>query len=275
VTAVAQLVGRATGRFTRSSLRLVAVALGLTTNAPHAQAGASTINSDVVYAVTYQTSWEHGIDPAVVRQEPHSDAIKVVPVHEFHGAALRVEISKSDDFRAVANGSPRAELAFAGLVRFAIGKEYEVRWSTLIPRSNVLDRQQPEIITQIHQSSIHGAPPFSLGLMGENYRMEVRGAHAAKVVTFGNAESDKGRVVSWLLRYRPDDTGLSSVTDLYKDGELVVRAGSIENSYPDEKNAYLKIGVYKWDWMNRPSAVDLRTMFFGNLSVGTRDRTGD
>jgi hypothetical protein len=46
-----------------------------------------------------------------------------------------------------------------------------------------------------------------------------------------------------------------------------VNAIGLPNSYPDEKSAYLKIGVYKWWWITRPSDVSERTMYYGDVEI--------
>lgn len=57
------------------------------------------------------------------------------------------------------------------------------------------------------------------------------------------------------------------MTDLYKDGVLIARGGSLENSYPNESGAYLKIGLYKWNWEYRPADVAIRTMYYGDVEI--------
>ncbi|WP_160147418.1 heparin lyase I family protein [Caballeronia pedi] len=222
------------------------------------------------YAVSYSTSWKSGIDQRIERQASRTDALRVVHVPEFQGSALRGSMRIDDDFTGVANGVPRVELAFVRLTRFAVSGDYEIRWSTMTPPDYEFDRKQPEIITQIHQSFGFGSPPFSLMLAGDHYQVDVRGRPAVKNITFGDTKKDRGRVVCWMLRYRPDDTGAFAVTDLYKDGALVVRGGTSANAYPNDRDAYLKVGIYKWDWKVRPSDVSERTMYYGDVEVRTR-----
>jgi hypothetical protein len=225
------------------------------------------------YTVVYQTAWRNGIDPRLMLQEARQDAISVVAMPQFDGAALKTSMLRSDDFSHIANGAPRVEALFTAVARFAIGNEYEVRWSTMIPPNYQLDALQPEIITQLHQSDYHvGSPPFSLMLAGTHYQMDVRGdpARPSQSFEFGAPTADEGKVVSWLLRYRPDDGGASAVTDLYKDGIRVVHAGAYPNAYPGDKNGYLKIGIYKWWWKTRPSNVRERTMYYGDVEIKER-----
>lgn len=229
------------------------------------------------FATVYETSWAAGIDPRLQLQEPNADAISVLPMPEFGGIALKTEMNRSDDFSRVANGAPRVEVAFTPVMRFSVGGDYEVNWSTMIPAMYPLDSQQSEIISQIHQSdSDLGSPPFALMLTGNRYEVDVRGDvknAPAKIVFFGAPLSDEGHVVQWRLRYRVDDSGAAAITDLYKDGVLVVHAGAVPNAYPGDHNEYLKIGIYKWWWKTRPSDVVQRTMYYGDVVIKTRQQT--
>ncbi|NYH14671.1 hypothetical protein [Paraburkholderia bryophila] len=76
--------------------------------------------------------------------------------------------------------------------------------------------------------------------------------------------------MSWLLRYRPDDEGTNALTELYKDGVRVMHSVGMANAYPGDKEAYLKIGIYKWWWKTRPSDVSERTLYYGNVEIAER-----
>jgi len=131
----------------------------------------STPDSDTSrYVVTYRSDWSKGIDASIKLQVARIDAITATAMTEFRGTALKATMRRSDAFQGIANGTPRAELAFSPLTQFSVGGEYEIHWSTMIPRAYVLDQKQPEIITQIHQSSSRGSPPFALMLAGDTIR---------------------------------------------------------------------------------------------------------
>ncbi|WP_144148440.1 heparin lyase I family protein [Paraburkholderia sp. BCC1884] len=221
------------------------------------------------YTILYRSAWHAGIDPRLTIQAPRPDAIATVAMPQFHGVALKATMRRADDFTHVANGTPRAEVVFARDAHFAVGKDYEVRWSTMIPPAYRLDSQQPEIITQLHQSGFTGSPPFALMLSGGHYQVDVRGGAGtpSQSYTFGTPAADAGRVVTWRLHYRPDDQGTRALTDLYKDGVRVVHSMGRPNAYPGDQNAYLKIGIYKWWWQTRPSDVDERTMYYGDVEI--------
>ena len=51
---------------------------------------------------------------------------------------------------------------------------------------------------------------------------------------------------------------------------LVVHAVGRPNAYPGDQKAYLKIGIYKWWWLTRPSDVTQRTMYYGDVEISGR-----
>ncbi|MBB4511985.1 heparin lyase I family protein [Paraburkholderia fungorum] len=250
----------------KTSLTLVFLALAI--------GGSWSFAADDTYAVMYRSAWREGIDPRLTIQAPKPDAISVGTIPQFGEEALRVSMHRSDDFSTTEGHVPRAEIVFAPVARFGNGHEYELRWSTMIPMDYLLDSQQPEIITQVHQSSHFGSPPVSLILVDGRYRVEVRTEPGKPIhsYTFGAPADDRGRVVKWMLQYRPDDTGAQALTNVYKDGMRVVHSVGEPNAFPGERNAYFKIGIYKWWWNSRSSDVNDRTMYYGNVEIAERVR---
>ncbi|MDR5763616.1 MULTISPECIES: heparin lyase I family protein [unclassified Caballeronia] len=230
-------------------------------------------DSDRPYALVYRSQWSKGVDPRLTIHTPRPESLDTVAMPVAGGVALKLSMSRADDFSRVANGSPRAEIGFERIARFAIGKDYEIRWSTVIPADYRLDSRQPEITFQLHQGASAGSPPVSLMLAGGRYRLEIRGGPGKPVnaIDFGAPSGDRGKVVDWLLRYRPDDTGLHPRTDLYMNGTRVARCETCANAYPGDRNAYLKLGIYKWWWMTRPSDVTERSMYYGNVDILERE----
>lgn len=222
------------------------------------------------YELLYNSSWAQGIDPRVDIQAPHN-AISVVDSQVFHGPALQVSIRRSDDFSNVANGTPRGEIVFGRIFRFEPDTLYEIDWSTSIPLDYQFDSLQPELITQILQGPEGGlgSPPFSIRFVDGRYQVEIRSAAkvAPRVFVFGDPAADRGKVVHWQLRYRPNHTGANAITDLLMDGATVVHCDECGNAYANDRDAYLKIGIYKWWWQSRPSDVSVRTLYFGNVAV--------
>jgi hypothetical protein len=220
-------------------------------------------------ALVYQSNWSSGIDPQL-RAEALSGALKTVPSAEYGGVVLRARMNRNDDFTHVANGVPRAEINFSPVAHLVNEHDYWIIWSTMMDKDYHIDMVQPEIISQIHQSSRSpGSPPFSLMLAGAQYQVDIRGGRGTPSVSikFGNPIDDRGRFIFWRLHYRPDHDGLYSVTDLYKDGIKVVHEDGLPNAYVGEGVGYFKIGIYKWWWLTRPSNVIERQMNYGDIDI--------
>lgn len=225
---------------------------------------------DNTYEELYNSTWAQGIDPRLVIQAPRN-AISVVNRAVFQGPALQVSIDRTDDFHGVANGTPRGEIAFAQIFQFEPDTLYEINWSTSLPLGYQFDFLQPELFTQILQGPDGGLgpPPFSIRFVDGRYQVEIRSAAkvAPRVFVFGDPAEGEGKVVHWRLRYRPDHTGTSAVTDLFMNGANVVHCDGCGNAYANDRGAYLKMGIYKWWWQSRPSDVSVRTLYFGNVVV--------
>jgi Polysaccharide lyase len=226
------------------------------------------------YQTLYATDWADGIDASLGRQAATADALSVVadPLDPTR-YALQASIARDDDFSHVANGSPRAELVFSNAARFEAGRDYVVRWTTLIPASFEFGPHETQLITQIHQGTASGPPPIMLTLSSADYTFSERGGEHTehgRGPRICCAPDDRGKWVHWTLRYVPDSTGLHAVTQLWKDAQLVYEGRGAPNAYPDDRQAYLKIGLYKPGWQTSGSSVDKLTILYGPLSIGVR-----
>ncbi|HEX7636262.1 MAG TPA: heparin lyase I family protein [Noviherbaspirillum sp.] len=224
----------------------------------------------------FSTDWSHGIDKRIQFQRPRAGSIELVDLGgEMGGKKLvQVTINKDDDYSGVANGTPRAEMSFNGFLHFREGGEYVIDWSMYIPGNYIIDRGQPELVFQIHQGPPAGYPPFALFISDDGeYEVHNRTQSKSDSVTalFGSVEHDRGHVVHWELHYCPDSTGKKAATELVKDGQVVFAIRGVPNAYNDDDGAYLKIGLYKADWLKKPSDVTVRTMYYGGLSVRARE----
>jgi len=220
--------------------------------------------------VLYSTTFSNGIDKRLNLQEPTSESISVTREPGTSEKMLRVSIQRSDNFSHVANGVPRAEVNFGQVCRFRSQTLYRIDWSTLLPTGYVFDNQQPEGITQIHAGVPKGVPPFSLSLIDGHYVVDIRHANAAgEHRDLGDASTDRGAKVSWTLLYRPSPSGQNATTELFKDGRSVLTVDGLPNAYPNDDNGYFKIGIYKWWWTVKPTDVDERTVYFGDVVIQT------
>jgi len=226
------------------------------------------------YDKLFSTTWSGGVDANIGVQANVGD-IAVVDDPVMPGRkAVRVHLSKSEDFSKIANGVPRAELIFPKAVSFSQGSDYLLRWSTFIPAGFKFDTKQAVIVTQIHQGEWTGGPTIALSLQGNRYAISERGGANTMTVSAGKwlccAEADQGKWVNWALRYVADDSGHHASTQLWKDGHSVFASQGTPNAYPGVQDAYLKMGLYKAGWNASPSDVSEITLFFGPVSVSKK-----
>jgi len=223
----------------------------------------------LVYQTDFTTEGVGGLD----LQAATSEAFAVVNAPGNRaGKVLKVTLRKSDNFSHVANGAPRAEANFARKFQFKTGGLYFVGWSIYIPPDYQLDSKQPEGITQIHESVPKGTPPFSITIINGHYRVDLRTADD-KVATssdLGSIEGDKGKWTNWGLYYRPDNSGINAICELLKNNVMVFNADGKPNAWPDDNNAYFKLGIYKWWWKTRSSDVTERILYFGDVVAGVK-----
>lgn len=242
----------------------------------HAVTSAAVCNSSapVGYTMAMTVNWAQGMPPSAGVQGAKPESILVRHAANSARASLHVQLSRSDSFANVPGGTPRAEVSL-GSTRFENGTDYVLVWSTMIPDDFRRDTQQPEIITQIHQGLATGSPPFALLINNDHYEVNVRSDDKAslRVSRFGNVGDDRGRFVCWRLHYVPDGAGQFSKTELY-EGDKLVYADSKANAYLNDKEGYLKLGVYKWLWATNRSDVTRRSMDFGNVYLYRRAMQG-
>lgn len=242
--------------------------LSVTWSDPQMTALASTYDS------MFATNWSGGIDAGIGVQANSGDITVVDDPVTAGRKAVRVQMSRAEDFSRIANGVPRAELIFPKAVSFSQGPDYLIRWSTFIPVGFTFDSKQAVIITQVHQGEWTGGPTVALSLLGNQYAISERGGANTATVSAGKwlccADADKGKWVNWALRYVADDSGQHASTQLWKDGRSVFAAQGVPNAYPGVQDAYLKMGLYKAGWNSSPSDVNEITLFFGPVSVAKK-----
>jgi Polysaccharide lyase len=254
----------------RAALTFLAAFAGIAARGEPAPDAASN-----AYRTVFATDWKAGFDPRLGFQSASPADITVVtdPLAST-SKAVRISIDRSADFSRVANGSPRTEMVFSRIVRFVPGHDYVIRWSTYIPEDFSFDPDEVEVITQIHHGGWPlGAPPIMLTIAGSDYTFSERGGEHTehgRGPRICCASSDKGRWVNWMLHYVPDASGHDATTELWKDGAKVFLSKGKPNAYPDDREAYLKLGFYKAGWRLAPSRVERLLLFYGPLSIAVR-----
>ena len=69
-------------------------------------------------------------------------------------------------------------------------------------------------------------------------------------------------VIRFLFSHEDD-----GITQVWRDGELVVDRVGMPNHYNNERGPYLKVGFYKAGWLNNKTDVSTRTVYFDAIRV--------
>jgi hypothetical protein len=235
----------------------------------------ATQYSQRAFETVFSSSWSDGIDRRIEYQAANQEAIQIVHTgNRDMPDAIRVQIARTENYDRVENGTPRAELSFAPIVRFVRNREYLIRWQTLIPSDYQIDRAQPEVFAQIHQGRASGFPTFAFFLSSDGHyaiRSRTGNIDDSVVKIFGDPSLDRGRVVNWELHYIPDDTGHHALTEVYKDGVSVLKSAQKPNAYPGDDQSYFKIGLYKANWKKKLSDVQNRILYYGRVVILMRN----
>lgn len=221
----------------------------------------------------FSSDWRNGIDPVIeVQRATPDDLVSVMDPVRPGQKALQATVDTDEDFSAVANGSPRAEIVFPRSINFAAGNEYLIRWSTFIPRDVELNPKYPAVITQIHQGPLAGSPPISLMVRGAHYQLWERDGSLSTVPgpDICCSDAERGAWVKWVLDYVPDSTGIRSSTRLWKNDVLVHVSQDVPNAYPNDAAAYLKMGIYGPGWKTTALGPLRMRLLLGPVSIFTR-----
>lgn len=254
---------------------VLTVALSLCSACAVAQVGELNAQRVPAFHTLFATNWAGGFDPTVDIQSPNARDLVVVNDPLFPDQhSVKVDIQRNEDYSHVANGTPRGELVFARAAEIVSGHEYRIEWSTLLPAHFSFDDEQMQIIMQIHQTDTWvGSPPIMLQLLGSDYLFSERGGFDTRQshdILLHGAEADRGKWVHWLLYYQPDSTGERAHTELWKNGQQVFASRGHHNAYPQERHAYLKLGVYKPSWKTFRSKISETGLFYGPVSISVR-----
>jgi hypothetical protein len=214
------------------------------------------------YQIFHNTAFVNGFDPCLIQQ---GSAMLTDAPGGGTGKVLKVDASR--------NGPAASGINFSGCNTFKLGREYMVTWTSFIPPDYITDKNQPEKIFEIHQGKGEGQSPLALSLHNGHYQADLHNGskthhyYVGPAGDMGKDSGDKGYWVRWSLHYRPDSTGKRSITDLYKNDVLVMTAPGVPNAYPQDNNAYLKVGIVK-NWTG--SGVTRRTLYFGDVAIGAK-----
>jgi hypothetical protein len=190
--------------------------------------------------------------------------------------SLRIDAAIDDAWEP----KPRVELSAHSHPFFDIGTEYWVGWSIYLPDDGgyEFDAKYQEIFLQVHGlnddcDSSGVGPPHALRPIDGRWRWDLRwdpaqcmGPEPAGKELLDIGPQERGRWTDFVARF-VFSSGTDGITQVWRDGELVVDRVGMPNHYNNEAGPYLKIGFYKAGWLNNPTDVTTRTFFYDAISV--------
>lgn len=189
----------------------------------------------------------------------------------------RLHVNKSDP---TLHGGKRAELALSPV---SMNQEYTYKFQLYFPPDYAPDASQ-EIVAQWHDMPDRymgedwRSPAFAL--CTENGHLWIRGRWDPNPLTLHNKpgpgggyyEQDLGsyNIGRWYqfalhVVWSSENDGLA---EFYENGQMVFRRVG-PNYYNDQQGPYMKVGIYKWEWVQQPwkSTVSERTLLVGGVEV--------
>lgn len=194
------------------------------------------------------------------------------------GHALRVRASRDDRWDP-ADPHPRLELSGHAHEFFEQHREYWVGASVFLPDDGSYEfDSQPDTLLQIHGladdcDAGRRPPPGALKGEGGRWVWHVRwepercGERApvgSELVDMGAQE--RGRWTDFVMRFVFSHEA-DGITQIWRDGELVVDRVGTANHYDNDRGPYLKIGFYKPRWLVDPTDVTRRTAYYDAVRV--------
>lgn len=178
------------------------------------------------------------------------------------------------------NLKPRIEISSHDHTFFEKNTEYWIAWSIYLPDdgSYEFDSQMPEVLLQVHGDNDgcdEGGmgPPHALRPLNGRWRWDVRWDPercmsstplGREVIDMGPQEL--GRWTDFVARF-VFSHGDDGVTQVWRDGELLVDRVDMPNHYNNAKGPYVKLGFYKADWVEGPTDVESRTLYIDAIRV--------
>jgi hypothetical protein len=207
-------------------------------------------------------------------QAPYRVACSPDPVRSGARSA-RFELNQTDP---ISRNSKRAELAASS------DPDDAERWygfSIFLPDGWVVDNS-PEVLTQWHQSYpipdplFEGSPPLSLGIRGQEWQISRRkweDLTSGDTVPIYSVTWKANRWTDWAFHVIWRSTA-DGVIEVWQDGSKtpVFTQKGMQTKFPDNQGNYTKFGIYKWDWVNGPTATSQRIIFYDELRIA--DQTG-
>ena len=198
--------------------------------------------------------------------------------------SLRVHADKDDPWK----GSPRVELSGHAQPFFEKNKEYWVGWSIYLPADGgyEFDRQM-EILTQVHglndscdaggMGPLHALRPIKgrwrwdihwdpSPCMGSGPLPVIGEPEPAGKIIIDMGPQERGKWTDFVARFVFSHEN-DGITQVWRDGILVVDRVGMPNHYNNSRGPYIKFGFYKSNWLKRRSNVTTRTIYFDAIRV--------
>ncbi len=128
---------------------------------------------------------------------------------------------------------------------------------------------EPESIIQWHHSSADGSPPFAIWIKNNRYQVvhETTGTIDGNFLydDIGAVESNKW--TDWVFHIKWS-TSSNGIIEIWRNGTKVFTYNGVTNYNLPEGN-YMKLGIYKWPWTNRPgsSSVTKRVLYIDEFRI--------
>ncbi len=206
-----------------------------------------------------------------------SDAIVVgqdFPVRDG-SYSLRIQANYDDPW----DPKPRVELSSHAQSFFKKNTEYWVGLSIFLPDDGSYEfDSQMEILLQVHglndDCDAGGMGPMAaIRPKDGRWRWDVRwdpaecmGSTPAGQTMIDIGPQELGKWTDFVARFvfSHEDDG---VTQVWRDGVLVVDRVGMPNHYNNARGPYLKIGFYKAGWLNNNTDVTTRTVYYDAVRV--------
>jgi hypothetical protein len=205
------------------------------------------------------------------QERPNDNAIKKSNEVLSNGqSTLRFEINKDD---IVVHKGKRAEIA--GKVERLDGQEKWYKLRVYLPKEYVVD-PSAEIVAQwyaipyLPKGKTWGPPPISLRIDGGHWKIAVVDSKdptaPRKMIDLGDYAT--GIWTEWVfhVKFSSNDDGL---LEIWKSGvKALTKTG--QNYFEDKRGSYLKLGIYKPDWLmgKSKSKISKRVLYYGDVKVG-------
>jgi len=189
--------------------------------------------------------------------------------------SLRIHADKEDPW----DPKPRVELSGHAQPFFEVKTEYWVGWSIYLPDDGGYEfDSRPDVFFQIHglndDCDAGGmGPPHALRPKDGRWRWDLKwdpdqcmGSTAAGRIMIDIGPQERGKWTDFVARFVFSHEN-DGITQVWRDGVLVVDRVGMPNHYNNARGPYMKFGFYNAGWLKHNSNVTTRTIYFDAVTV--------